>query len=433
MREFPIKTSFWHDADIATTASLQNNQITDVAIIGGGFAGLSTAFHLRRQNSEVRITLIEAQHIGYGASGRNAGWVQNFPPVMWFLNNMSDPEKRADIARTAQMCQANIDEIGAWVQSEGIACDWTHTQNMMVARNFVEEATLKWIAPRFEAGGVPVTFLEGDAVRDLVGYDARMALAYDVVTIQPYRLAQGLRNWLLANDVTIYENTPVAHVQNKPDGARIITERGYTLDASKVVLATNAYTKSMTLDVTPPSATLYHTYVLATQPLEPAMLNRISQARKPFVDAALRYYIGRIHGNQFIFNGIDRISQNTPADDAHLPSYETLYREMVGRFPFLQDVPLAAAWGGAVQQTHSDAPVVRPATENPNIIFNLGYGGSSGVGMALLSGRLLTDLLLEGQHDANATRLRRLFDESHFPIMGPARAVTGVLQAMIQG
>jgi glycine/D-amino acid oxidase-like deaminating enzyme len=268
----------------------------------------------------------------------------------------------------------------------------------------------------------------------LVGYPAIAGMAYEFVSIQPYRLARGLRQRCLDQDVRIYENTPIKTIRSTSQGVQLIAADGATLTAQKVILATNAYTNSLMLDVEIPATSTQHTYMLATEPLKPDMLDRISQTRTPFGDPALSFYIGRIYENRLIFNGIDRASRVTPEDDRHLPSFIKLHKEMLRRFPFLESVSLAGAWGGAVQQTTSDAPIVQRSKSNPNIILNIGYGGGSGVGMALLSGQLTTGLVLErGPIDNDAQRLRTLLANSRFPRMGPVRAALGVLRKMVFG
>jgi glycine/D-amino acid oxidase-like deaminating enzyme len=288
--------------------------------------------------------------------------------------------------------------------------------------------------PRFEAIGQHCEFLEKEKMTQLVGYPAIAGMAHEIVCIQPYRLARGLRQRCLDQDVRIYENTPIKTLRSTSQGVQLIAADGATLTAQKVILATNAYTNSLMLDVEIPATSTQHTYMLATEPLEPDMLDRISQARTPFGDPALSFYIGRIYENRLIFNGIDRASQVTPEDDRHLPSFIKLHKEMLRRFPFLDPVSLAGAWGGAVQQTTTDAPIVRRSKSNPNVILNIGYGGGSGVGMALLSGQLTTGLVLErGTIDNDAQRLRTLLVNSRFPRMGPVRAAFGVLRKMVFG
>jgi glycine/D-amino acid oxidase-like deaminating enzyme len=434
MNDFPFKTSYWFDSQIATSPSLSGAQFADVAVVGGGFAGLSAVQHLKSSKPNLSVALVEAKHIGFGASGRNAGWVLSLPPVHWLLDDFDDPQRLGDIRWTSQFCRDNIVQLGRLVANEAIDCAWTPSRHLLAARNLLEVAALRWIMQRYEAIGQHCEFFEKEKMTQLVGYPAIAGMAYEFVSIQPYRLARGLRQRCLDQDVRIYENTPIKTIRSTSQGVQLIAADGATLTAQKVILATNAYTNSLMLDVEIPATSTQHTYMLATEPLKPDMLDRISQTRTPFGDPALSFYIGRIYENRLIFNGIDRASQVTPEDDRHLPSFIKLHKEMLRRFPFLESVSLAGAWGGAVQQTTSDAPIVQRSKSNPNIILNIGYGGGSGVGMALLSGQLTTGLVLErGPIDNDAQRLRTLLANSRFPKMGPVRAAFGVLRKMVFG
>lgn len=144
----------------------------------------------------------------------------------------------------------------------------------------------------------------------------------------------------------------------------------------------------------------------------------------------MSYVYGRLHAGRLLLGGIDRTSENTPDDDRHTPSFQRLLADLHQRFPYLTDVSITAAWGGAVQETGTEAPVVRRSDANPNLVLNTGYGGGSGVGMGLLSGRLVASLVLENA-DTDAARLLRLYERSRFPVMGPVRAVGGVLKHML--
>lgn len=434
MLDFPFKTSFWFDPEIETTPALAGNQLTDVAIIGGGFAGLAAASQLRQTHAGLRIALLEANHIGYGASGRAAGWLVNLPPVLWLLGDFTRQSVLDNLQFVARMKDHQLSEVGRLVAQEAIDCDWTETQHVLVARNRLETAILLWVAPRLKAVGIDATVYEQRRAQQFVGYPAQAALAFNIRTIQPYKLARGLRDWLRRNRVDIYEHTPVTRLEPVPDGMRIVTAGGATITAHKVVMATNAYTGSIGLPTTPPPGFTVHTYMLATEPLDQARLNRISAMLTPFGDVGASYYIGRIYRQRLLFNGIDRFSSNTAEDDRHLPSFNRLYAEMIRRFPLLRDVALEAAWGGAVRETRAETPIVRPSTDYPALIYNVGYGGGSGIGMALLSGRLTTDLILGREsHDADAQRLRHLFANQRFPLLGPVRAVTGVLGKLLRG
>jgi glycine/D-amino acid oxidase-like deaminating enzyme len=432
MRDLPLTTSFWFDSTIETSPALKGTQFADAAIVGGGFAGLSAARHLKLRAPHLNIALVEARHVGFGASGRNAGWVQSLPPLYWLLDDLGNRQRLDDIRWTTQFCDESNAEIGNLVQQEAFACDWKPTQHVLVARNALEAATLRWIAPRFAATGLRCETFNSAQVKKLVGYRARAAFAYEINTVQPYRLARGLRQHCINLGVQIYENSSVARIQRTKDGMKLTTGNGSSLTAEKVILATDAYTKAIAVDAEMPSMSIEHTYMLATEPLEASVIDRICHARKPFGDATISYYIGRIHHDRLIFNGIRRTSAMTPEDDRHLGSLTQLYNEMLRRFPFLEGTPLAGAWGGGMLQTASDTPIVRVAADNPRVIFNIGHGGNSGVGMALLSGRLTTDLVLESSApDPDAQRLRTLLASSRSPGVGAyTRAALGVLRSM---
>lgn len=434
MQSFPFTTSFWFDPDSCVSPALEGTHTVDVAVVGGGFAGLSAARHLQQSKADLRIAVIEAKHIGYGASGRNAGWLMGLPPLIWLLDNLEDRERLDDIRWTARTCWDNIQELSTFIQQESIDCNWTPTHHTLVARSPIEVATLRWIAPRFEAVGLNCAYYDRGQAQQFAGYPTVAALTYDIVTIQPYKLAYGLRQYLQRQGVEVYENTPIKRIETTRQGVRLTTAGNASLIARKVILATNAYTHTIETNLEMPDTYLRHTYMLVTQPLSRDMLDRINPSRIPFGDPTLSFFIGRIHNDRLIFNGIDRASKTTMADDQHMPSFNALYAEMVRRFPFLDALPLASAWGGAVQQTTTDAPIVRVARNNPDVILNLGYGGGSGVGMALLSGKLITDLVLkDAVTTIDAQRLRRLYESSRFPLLGPVRAVAGVMKRLILG
>lgn len=432
MKEFPFETSFWFDKEIKMDQRLKDKSYIDVAIIGGGFAGLSSARHLKLKKPNLSVAIIEAKHIGFGASGRNAGWISSFPPLYWLLDNFNNKTRFDEIKWATQMSRSCTNEFGNLIEQESIDCSWTRTKHFLIARNVLEEATLQFVMPRFNSIGSQCDYYNKKQVQNIVNYPAKAAIAYDIVTVQPYFLVKGLHKHCLKLGVEVFENTPISKIERAKKGIKLTAATGATMTAGKVILATNAYTKSVRLDVDLPSTSIQHTYMLATTPLDSEFINRINQTQKPFGDASLSFYIGRIHNKRLIWNGIDRSSNATKEDDRHLPSYRKLYSEMINRFPFLKQVQLASAWAGPVQQTSSDAPIVRLSKDNPDLILNIGYGGGSGINMALLSGQLTSNLVLGTESDdQDAQKFCSLLDKSSFPVMGAVRTAFGVLKRIL--
>jgi glycine/D-amino acid oxidase-like deaminating enzyme len=96
---FPFRTSHWFDEDIASRPALKGSRSVDVAIVGGGFAGLSATQHLKETRPDVSVSLLQAEHVGYGASGRDAGWLLRFPPLLWLLDDFEDRRRLEAVRR----------------------------------------------------------------------------------------------------------------------------------------------------------------------------------------------------------------------------------------------------------------------------------------------------------------------------------------------
>ena len=162
MPDFPFSTSFWFDPDIEMSPPLQGAREVDVAVVGGGFAGLSAARHLTLRVPGLGVALVEARHVSFGASGRSAGWVMSLPPLYWLLQDLEDRRRLDDVSFTARLARESNVEVARLVEREAIDCDWKPSRHLLVARNALEVATLRWLSPRFEAIGVPCERYDGE-------------------------------------------------------------------------------------------------------------------------------------------------------------------------------------------------------------------------------------------------------------------------------
>lgn len=430
---FPYRQSYWMlDQEFETAPPLVGAHEADVVIVGGGFAGLSTALGLIEKKPGLRVTVIEARHVGYGASGRNGGKVMNFPPATWLLEDLSRPENVDRIALARELATSQLDLIARSLSEAGIDAEIQACRIRAVARNALESAGVHWVRDLLGRAGIETTLYTGEAAQERSFTPARAVLAMPTTSIQPFKLAQGLRAVLLARGVTFFEDTPATRVEDTAAGVRVTTPKG-EIRAHRAVLTTNAYILQHTvaLDQPLPKTSVLHTYVIATERLPQDKLDRIFPDGEGFGDASVTFYYGCLHDGRLLFGGVDRASRNTPADDRREASFRTLQAEMVSRFPFLAGAPLYAAWGGAVQETRDTAPIMRRASAGSNIILNMGFGGNSGVNGSLLSGRLVPALVLDDD-DADAHRILKLTEEGRIPWVGMARAGAGLLAALFR-
>lgn len=136
-------TSFWLDQPGARPCrpSLEGDREADVCIVGGGFTGLWTAYELRRAAPSLEVVVLESRYVGFGASGRNGGWVLGAlsgSPAAW--RSRGGP---AGLRAMVRAIQATVGEIGGAVEREGIGCDWKHGGSLTVAQSEIQLARLR--------------------------------------------------------------------------------------------------------------------------------------------------------------------------------------------------------------------------------------------------------------------------------------------------
>ncbi|MEN0068526.1 MAG: FAD-binding oxidoreductase [Myxococcota bacterium] len=431
---FPYVQSYWMmNQPTDASPALTGVHDTDVVVVGGGFAGLSTALGLVDRQPDLRVTIVEARHVGYGASGRNGGHILNLPPAGWLLEDLSKPENLENVHLALEMAGAQVRTLRDRLASEGLDAEFTTSAVAVVARNPFQVAGIRWFGELLASVGIDAPFYERDAAQAHVGFPAKAVLAIPTTNIQPYKLARALRTLVLSRGVTFFEDTPVTRIESTGNGVTVTTSQG-GVQARRAVLTTNAYIRqnNVSLDVPLPKTKILHTYLMATEPLSDDELQRISPSGEGFGDAALSFFYGRVHDRRLLFGGLDRSSDNTLEDDRREASFRKLHREMLSRFPFLADRRLDAVWGGAVQETHDTAPIIRRVKSQPNLILNMGFGGNSGVNGTLFSGRLVPSLVLDDHDDPDARRVLSLLENGRIPWMGVARAGAGVLGALFR-
>jgi glycine/D-amino acid oxidase-like deaminating enzyme len=366
----------------------------DVAIVGAGFTGLWTAYYLKRADPGLRIAVLERDVAGYGASGRNGGWVSGVLAGD-FDRYAEGPEGVAGVTRTLRTMHDTVDEVGRVSAAEGIDCDFRKGGTLAVATNAAQLGTLRaslheaqrfGLGPEDERMLAPVELAARVAVHGAHG----ATFTPHCARVQPARLVRGLADVVERLGVTIYERTAVRAIV--PRCAR--AESG-DVRADWVVRATEGYTAQLAglrRAVLPLNSTM-----IATEPLPDATWAQLGwDGCETIHDAAHAYvYLQRTADGRIAIGGRGvpyRFASGTDrAGECSMSAVRGLERRLLALFPSLAGVRTDHAWSGVlgVPRDWSTSVGADPYT---GIAFAGCYVGV-GVATSNLAGRVLADLL----------------------------------------
>jgi glycine/D-amino acid oxidase-like deaminating enzyme len=374
--------------------AFRGDTICDVAIVGAGFTGLWAAYYLLRADPSLHVVLLEKEYAGFGASGRNGGWLSAIFPV-----SLPRVEKlyshRAALDLQSAM-NATVTEVGEVVEREGIDCDFAREGLVSLARNpaqLVRARAAVEGAERFGLTGQWQLFSSGQA-REKVHAAGVLGGLYTehCAVLQPDKLVRGLAERVEEMGGVICENTAVTRIEP----GRVSTQAGGRVEASVVVRATEAFTATLA-DSRRNLVPLY-SLVLATAPLPEDRLAALGlDRRSAFNDLRhLRVYAQPTSEGRIVFGGRGApyhfASKVDPAFDAHPGIHGKLVHTLHDFFPGLRDVPITHRWGGPLGVPRDWFPSVGydPARRTA---WAGGYVGD-GVATSNLSGRVLRNLIL---------------------------------------
>ena len=380
--------SFWLDSlgPIQKRPPLPGDIEADVAIAGGGYTGLWTAYYLAKADPGKKIVILEAEYCGFGASGRNGGWASGLFPV-----SEATLARRfgADAAAAMQRALGDtVDEIGRVTAAEGIDCDYAKGGVISLARNPVQLRRARK-DPGFVGAAEATAMCAATGVLGGV-YSEHCA------ALHPAKLVRGLAATVESLGVTIHEGTRVQRVTTE----EITTDRG-TVRAGTVVRALEGYTAGLAghrRDLAP-----IYSLMIVTEPLPAELWRRVGLARREtFTDERrLVIYGQRTADDRLAFGGRGAPyhfgSRIRPEYDRVPEVFEALRRtvtELFGINPLI-----AYQWGG---------PLGIPRDWMPSVGLRDGIGWAGGyvgdgVAAANLAGRTLADLILG--HDSDLTAL----------------------------
>ncbi|MEX1219607.1 MAG: FAD-binding oxidoreductase [Solirubrobacterales bacterium] len=397
--------------------ALDRDLDVDVVIVGGGFTGMWTAWHLTEADPELKIALLESDRIGCGPSGRNGG----FADSMWVsFARLSDRYGVSAALEVAQASEESVDQIGDFCERQGVDAWFRKAGYLNVSTSAAQDGS--WMEntdPITLAGQLRVfTELDSEGVAKVCRSPRFRggALYADAATLQPARLAFGIRAALIDRGVALFENSQVVRVEDGPGGVTVTTPRG-RVRAERVVLAAGPALAGRGSPVRS-SITIASSHMVISEPV-PELIEEIGWTGGEAISdcrALLNYFRTTPDGRIAFGWGGGRI-----APGGHRFGRAEIDREVVDQvgialreyFPGLVGRRLDHAWGGPIDASATHLPhVVRLPSGRGFAAF--GYTGN-GVGPSQMIGRSLASLAI-GRQDRY----------SSLALVEPAAALTRV-------
>jgi glycine/D-amino acid oxidase-like deaminating enzyme len=386
--------SLWVSAmqDYRPQPPLQGRVQADLAIIGGGFTGVSAAYHVSRRFPERRVVLLEAATLANGASGRNGGMMLNW------VNGIDnrDPELTR---RIYQLTSAGIALIRTVIERHALPVDYRTDGTVTVYTDTARAEAAHAAVEHEHALGIPTRYLTAGELRRHLDIAHGAGAVFDPGTgqINGAQLVRALRPVLETQGVQVYEGTPVLRVAE--GSTHLLTTPQGEVQAKAIVLATNGYTTKLGYfrDVIFP----LHSSVLATAPLTAAQRAQLGwHGLAGFADDRDRIaYASLTNAGNLVFGGGSNAAyayrfNNRTADPGGAAAagraQAAIERTLRCYFP-AGDAPIAHRWSGVLGITMNRQPIFGVRGAARNVYYALGYSGH-GVTLANLAGEFIADL-----------------------------------------
>jgi len=394
----PRSLSLWLDQlpeSLDARAALAGDTAVDVAIVGGGFTGLWTAYYLLGLDPSLRVLVVEREICGFGASGRNGGWCVG--ELASRLDSVIERVGREVAVRQVREVFGAVDEVGRVAEVEGINCSYARGGAVYLARNPAQTSRLRREVEHQHSLGFTVDeirWLDADEARGEVnatdvlgGYRLDPCAALD-----PAALVRGLAAAVERLGGRIVEQTAARSIAS----GHVITDHG-VISADIVVRATEAYTGS--LEGHRRTLVPLYSLMIATEPLDPSTWDEIGLARRPtFSDGRHHIIYGqRTADGRLAFGGRGAPygygSRIDPRVEHDSHTHDLIHRTLIELFPLVAGAEITHRWGGVLGV---------PRDWQPSVAFDrvtgLASGGGyvgEGVAASNLAGRTLAELITE--------------------------------------
>ena len=399
MKDYSDK-SFWLATygEYIPSPSLQGDINVDIAIIGAGFTGLSTAYNLRKEDASLSVAVLEAEVVGFGASGRNGGFSMTLfglePAVTKALFNQ---QRTVEAHRYMERSVDYVDEL---VKEHHLQSDYWFP-------GFLRAATTPGYVKRIQhdleiltsKGITGISWVEANEIKSEVNsprflggwWEPRSGL------LNPAKHVRELKRLAVQYGAQVYEETPVVEIQRNSDF--IINTPHGKVSAHKVIFATNAY--SHLIPQLKRKQVPAFTHMVVTEPLSRIQLDEIGWKNRQGVEDArnLVHYFRLTIDNRLTIGGSDvSLAYGGDMDhDLNANTFTRLEQDIHWLFPHLKGIQITHRWGGPVSVPLQMAPAIGYLGDE-RAMYSRGCVGH-GVSMTHLNGRTLADLALERKTD----------------------------------
>jgi len=389
--------SFWlaNSGPYQESPPLAGDLKCDVAVVGGGFAGVATAYFLKKAEPSLDVAVLESEVIGFGASGRNAGFAMTtFGLMMSLTKAMFGPEKTRQSHRYMERA---VDLVGELVAEHNLDCEYERTGFLRVATTPVYIKRIRGEVELVRSLRLKdIEWIDAEATRARVNSPLYLGAWWEprCALLNPAKLVREMKRVAMQFGTQVYERTPVTEIQRLDHTFRLKTPKG-CITAEQIALTTNAY--SLSIPQLRRKQVPVWTYIVLTEPLKPKQLAPIGwKGREGIEDYRnLVHYYRLTAENRLLMGGRDitlTFGHNMDKDfDERI--FDELERDIIELFPSLKGVKIADRWGGPVSVPIDMTPALGYLGDH-RAVYSLGCMGH-GVSLMHLNGQVLADLLLE--------------------------------------
>jgi glycine/D-amino acid oxidase-like deaminating enzyme len=424
-----ISGCYWQ-ADRRPTAAappLAGDLKVDVAVIGGGYTGLATAYHLKSADPGLQVAVLEAETAGFGASGRNGGFVITlFGSSIFLMKALHGAER---VRRAHKFMVHAIAHLEAMIAEHAIDCEYERTGFLKVATTPAYVSRIRQEVELVQSLGIDgVEWVDGEWLRSRIRSPSVLGAWREpgCGLLNPMKWLNALSGLACAKGCLLFEGTPVASVLRQSGRFRLDTPNG-TVSAEKLVYATNGYThlipgmrsKQMPAFV----------YMVATAPLTPEQRAAVGWAGREGIEDGrnfMHFYRLSRDGRILAGGGPGLVPFGKSMDHDSFPrAWDHLERFIGETFPPLRGIAITHRWGGAFSMTPDFTPQIGVLHAGA-AVFSVGCTGH-GVAMTQMNGRIICDLIL-----GRKSELTELWFVNHRSIPMPPEPVRSMVAGAVK-